>query len=133
MAAADQIKQLLFNMRDEARDVHMVPGIQNTLISTNEMALAKYVTVFNDQEVNIYDQNDVEIKSNRGAVLRGWRILGEGLWRIPLETNTHNNNNTGIFIVNKKPSDILSNHPPPLPEKINNVYELKTKPELIHY
>ena len=102
LAAADQIKQLPFNMRDEARDVHMVPGIQNTLISTNEMALEKYVTVFDDQEVNIYDQNDVEIKSNRGAVLRGWRIPGEGLWRIPTETNTHNNKNTGIFIVNKK-------------------------------
>ena len=62
LVAADQIKQLLFNMRDKTRDVHMVPEIQNTLISTNEMALAKYVTVFNDQEVNIYDQNDVEIK-----------------------------------------------------------------------
>ena len=78
MAAADQIKLLMFNMRDEARDVHMVPGIQNTLISTNEMALAKYVTVLENQEVNIYDQNDMEIKSNRGAVLRGWRIPGEG-------------------------------------------------------
>ena len=27
----------------------------------------------------------------------------------------------------------MSNHPPPLPDKINNVYELKTKPELIRY
>ena len=57
-----------------------------------------------------------------------------GLWLIPLETNTYNNNNNkGTFIVNKKPSDILSKHPPPLPDKINNVYKLKTKSELIRY
>ena len=71
MKAADKIKQLPYNIRDKARYIHMVPRIENTLLSTTQMMLAKYVTVFDDQEVNVYNQDyDLQIKETQGAVLR---------------------------------------------------------------
>jgi hypothetical protein len=71
LKAADKIKQLPYNIRDKARYIHMVPRIENTLLSTTQMMLAKYVTVFDDQEVNVYNQDyDLQIKETQGAVLR---------------------------------------------------------------
>ena len=33
----------------------MIPGIQNNLLSTNKFAKAKYILIFDEEEVNIYD------------------------------------------------------------------------------
>ena len=49
------------------------------MISTNRFAEEDYVQAFDKEQVNIYDANDVEIKTTRGAVLRGWRVPRGGL------------------------------------------------------
>jgi hypothetical protein len=73
-----------FNLRAPAADVHITPGItSNSLLSTGKCADADYITVFDKQQVNVYDVNDVTISVSRGALLRGWRD-DNGLWRIPL-------------------------------------------------
>ena len=54
IAAVDKIKQLTFKVREGAKNVHMIPGIQNNLFSTNQFAKAKYITIFDEEEVNIY-------------------------------------------------------------------------------
>ena len=74
IAAADEIKQLTFKVQEEAKYVHMIPGIQNNLLSTNQLSKAKYISIFDKKEVNIYDRTNTEIKTTRGAVLRGCRL-----------------------------------------------------------
>ena len=39
----------------------MIPVIQNNLFNTNQFAMAKYITIFDEEEVNIYDATNTEI------------------------------------------------------------------------
>ena len=113
----------------------MTPGLENHLISTNKFVEEDYVQVFDKEQVNIYDANDVEIKTTRGALLRGWCVLKEGLWRIPLVkgANQNSNQNTDRVAVSRASQQILQTMPPPTRDVVTNVYELKTKPELVRY
>ena len=43
------------------------------------------------------------------------------------------NLNTKTVIVNEPPSNLLGSQPPPPLQPINNIYELKTNPELVQY
>ena len=79
IAPADKIKSLPFDIREPARDVHMVPGIKHNFLSMNQFAEAKYITIFNNDAVNIYDATKTEVTVSRGSVLRGWRLRDEGL------------------------------------------------------
>ena len=54
IAAAEE-KQIPFKVLEEAKDVHMIPGIQNNLLSTKQLSKAKYITIFAEEEVNIYN------------------------------------------------------------------------------
>ena len=49
-------------------------------MSTNTFSLAKYITIFDKDMVNIYDATNTKITVLRGAVLRGWRVPSKGLW-----------------------------------------------------
>ena len=135
LGVADKVKHLPFDVRAQAKEIHMTPGLENHLISTNIFVEEDYVQVFDKEQVNIYDANDVEIKTTRGAVLRGWRVPKEGLWRIPLVKGADHssNRNTDTAALSKAPQQILQEMPPPTRDVINNVYELKTKPELVRY
>ena len=84
---SDKIKQLPFKIREGANDVHMIPGIQNNLLSTNQFTKAKYITIFDKEEVNIYDAKNTKTITTKGAVLREWRLPNKRLWRIPLDEN----------------------------------------------
>ena len=133
IAKAGEIKEMPLNIRKEAREVHMVPGIQNNLFSTNALAKAGYIQIFDNEQVNVYDSRNTKITVSRGAVLRGWHLPNEGLWRIPLVKQAHDaiNLNTDTVLVTTSPSKILAQQPPPTKILINNVYDLRTKPELI--
>ena len=131
IAAADTINEFKFDVHDAAKEVHMVPGIKNTLVSTNQFALANYATIFTKDMVHVYDMNNTKIEVSRSAVLKGWRVPKEGLWRIPLENDKPTiNKNTAL--VREDPL-IKLRQAPPKNESINSVYKLKTKPELIRY
>ena len=84
IAAATTIKQLPMEVRAPAKDVHIVPGINNNLINTSKFVDANYAWVFDNDEVSIYDKNNTKITTSRAAVLKGLRGPGEKLWRIPL-------------------------------------------------
>jgi len=133
LETALDIGHLATAVRSPARDVHITPGIDKTLlISTVKFAEAGYTTIFDHNEVNIYDQRDTSITASRPAILRGWREPGTNeLWRIPLVPVVRNNN-TDTIIVKRPPSEYLPHCPLPS-EAIHNVYELKTQPELIRY
>ena len=130
--AATEIAEYPFQVRDPARQLHITPGITtNSLLSTSKFAAADYITIFDKEEVNIYDANDTVITVTRGAILRGFKCPKSGLWRIPLVEMVRNNN-TDTIIVNRPPTEFLPARPPPI-DAIYNVYELKTQPELVRY
>ena len=134
---ASEVAEYPFKVRHPASEVHITPGVtSNSLMSTNQFAQAGYITVFDKEEVNIYDANDVKITVTRGAILRGWRDEETGLWRIPVcpTIRSHNvtNLNTQTILVKESPSELLPRRPPPI-EAIANVFELKTQPELVRY
>ena len=126
-----------FNVRAPASEIHITPGItSNSLLSTGKYAEADYITIFDKDQVNVYDVNDVAITVTRGAILRGWKDPKSGLWRIPLlptiRQTTVSNANTETVLVNKPPTEFLPQRPPSI-EAIANVYELKTQPEIVRY
>ena len=67
--------------------------------------------------------------------MRGWRVPKEGLWRFPIVkfANPHSNQNTDTVALARSPCQILEELPPPTHEIVSNVYEIKTKPELVRY
>ena len=44
---------------------------QDSLTSTSKFANARYITVFDKEEVNIYKASDATITVTRGAILKG--------------------------------------------------------------
>ena len=66
-----------------------------SVVSLRVLTNAKYIIIFDDDEVNIYDATNTEVTVLRGSVRRGWRLRDEGLWRIPLVANVQNEN-TGL-------------------------------------
>ena len=61
-SSADDIRLLEHDLRDGAREVHMVPGLSDTsLISAGKLADEGYVSFFDKDKVNIYDANNTEI------------------------------------------------------------------------
>ena len=61
--------------------------------------------------------------------MKGWRVPKEGVWRFPLLPTE----GAPAFDSQHSPQEILRAQPPPLPDNILNVYDLKTNPELIRY
>jgi hypothetical protein len=98
---ATKIAEYPFKVRSPAQELHITPGItENSLLSTSKFAAANYITIFNKEEVNIYDANDTIITVTRGAILRSFKCPMTGMWRIPL-VNLVQNNNTKTIIVNR--------------------------------
>jgi len=132
MVKATKIAEYPFKVRSPAQELHITPGItENSLLSTSKFAVANYITIFDKEEVNMYDANDTIIAVMRGTILRSFKCPMTGMWRIPL-VNLVQNNNTKMIIVNCPPLEFLPAGPPPT-KAIHNVYELKTQPELVLY
>ena len=75
------------NQRSPADEINIVPGIKHNILSMNQLAASKYIANFDEDKVNVYDTTNTKVTVSRGAVLRGWRLPKEGLWRIPLVLN----------------------------------------------
>ena len=87
-------------MQEPAQELRITPGItENLLLSTSKFAATNYITIFDKEEVNIYDANDTIIMVSRGAILRGWMDTKSNLWRIPV-VEVVRNNNTDTIVVN---------------------------------
>jgi len=98
---AREIGKLATNVRTPARDVHITPSITKTsLVSTAKFVDAGYTTIFDGNQVNIYDQHDTNITVSRAAIIRGWQERGTNEWLfwIPLVPIVRNNNTETILI-----------------------------------
>jgi hypothetical protein len=119
-----------FKVQEPANKLHITPGItKNFLLSTRQFAAANYITTFDKEEVNIYDANGIIIAVTRRAILQGWWDAATRLWHIPLVAVVRNINTDNV-IVNRPPIKFLPKCPPPT-DKIHNVNELNTQPELV--
>ena len=104
---------------------------KNNLLSTSKFIDAGYAWLFYQDEVSIYDKRNTKTTMYRAAVLKGWGLPEENIWRIPLlptanETDADVDERTANVAVS--PQDILRANPPTITEQINSVYDLKTKP-----
>ena len=135
LAAASKVKELPMEVREPAKDVHIVRGINSNLINTGKFIDANYAWVFDNDEVGIYDKTNTKIITTRAAVLKGWRSPHDNLWHIPLVKPGKSvaEGTEDIIAVAQSPQEILRSQPVGAPEELYNVYELKTKPELVRF
>ena len=129
MSPATELKQLPMDLRPPANQIHMVPGFKDNLLSTSKFVNAGYVWIFDQDKVCVYDMDNTKITTSCTAIMKGWCVPKEGVWRFPLLPTE----GAPIFDSKRSPQEILRAQPPPLWDKILNVYNLKTKPELIRY
>ena len=131
----------------------MVPAlVDQYLLSANKIFQVGYVTICNNQEVNIYDDRTAKIIASEEVVLKGWFFPKARMWHIPLRPHIINNN-TDTFLLNGPTGTeslnttytvpniarILQhiktncdNRPDP-DEAINNLYELPSTERTIRY
>jgi hypothetical protein len=124
---ATEIAEYPFEVRTLAKVLHITPGVsQNSLLSTVKFVDANYITIFDKDEVNIYDANDTIITVTIGAILRGWCNNKTNLWCILLVRMVRNLN-TDTVLLTRPPSEFLLKCPDPA-EAVHSVYELKSQP-----
>ena len=76
---ATNIVEYPFKLCKEARRVDIVPTLQSILMSIGKMVDIGYLTIFDKEEVNIYNMHNITFTVSRGSVLRGWRCNETGL------------------------------------------------------
>jgi hypothetical protein len=86
-APGEEVVDLHLPLRRKSRRGHTVRGITNSLQSLNSAVLDGYIPIFDGQHVHFYDSRNTKITVSRAAVLKGYYVPHEGLWRIPLVYN----------------------------------------------
>ena len=81
---AQDVVQLDLPLRDEATEAHTVQGLQHNLLSISRLTDSGYEAEFNRDRVSFFDAHGDRRVTPRTAVLHGWYVPEEGLWRIPL-------------------------------------------------
>jgi hypothetical protein len=129
---ASNMDKLHHDVCHPAKDVHIMPGTErDSLLSIPKFVDANYVAIFDKNKVNIYNANNTIITISCSVILRGWRCKQTKLWHVPL-TKIVKNEKTNTVLCDRCPTEFLPDRPPPV-EAINNVYKLKTQPELVRY
>jgi hypothetical protein len=128
-------KQAVLNndLRRAARDADIVPGLaMNSLLSTSKLADSNYITVFDKDEVKIFDAELANFKITGTAVLKGWRCPTTKLWRVPLQ-NDWNNLNTQTTLLSEQATQIIEKKKELLgpSEFVNSVYELPNTEQVV--
>ena len=78
-APASEIRLLDHDLRSPATELHMMPGLtETTLVSAAKLAEAGYVSIFDNDEVNVYDTYNTVITVSRSEVLRGYKCPQSG-------------------------------------------------------
>ena len=71
-------------LREPANQADSIPTIKRTLVSTSKVADAGYITVFDHDEVNVYEAASTTVQAEHDPVMTGWRDEQSGLWKVPL-------------------------------------------------
>jgi hypothetical protein len=65
------MNKLYNKLRDPAQSVHIVPQVQNSLLSTSKVVNADFIVIYDKQEVKFYDEKTTKITVSEEAVKRG--------------------------------------------------------------
>jgi hypothetical protein len=109
-----------------ANTANSIPSLKTTLISNSKLADAGYITVFNEEEVNVYDGATTKVVPTEQAILTGWRDKQTGLWHFPLKT-TIKNQTTDTSLLSKNDSTMITE------EIAANVHDLPSTEQVIKY
>ena len=88
--------------------MNVTPGVHTSLISVCQMADEGYVTVFLENECNIYDGQKAKIVISDKSVLKRYRCKNPGLWRIPLKGTILSENMDTIILDRPNPGESIS-------------------------
>ena len=133
MSKAGKKAKLDYNMREPATDADTVPNLStNSLLSTSKLADAGYITIFTKDEVKVFDGENVAIKVDGNAVMKGWRCPRTKLWRVPLKQEW-NNINTETALLSREAKDLIMKKREELDPKefVNSVYELPNLEQVV--
>jgi len=139
LAGAEDKTKLVLNLNDEATEAHTVPGgLKNNLYSVNKLVQAGYGAVFDQDHFAVVDAEKVSRLISRHAILKGFYSPDEKLWRIPLgnvKGADHRKYGCGETIATHlSPQTILRDGPPPPdPETLASVYDLRAAPQIVRY
>jgi hypothetical protein len=81
-----------------ARSVHIIPQVQNSLLTTSKVVDADYIAIYDKEEINFYDAKSTKITVSKESVLKGWQCPAAGLWRLPLVENPVNLNTDTLLL-----------------------------------
>jgi hypothetical protein len=109
------MNELRHKLHKPARSVHIVPQVQNSLLSTSKVVDADYIAIYDKEEANFYNAKTMKITILEKAVLRGWQCPAAGLWQLPLVENP----------VNLNTDTLLLDHPTE-PQSQNQLYTVQT-------
>ena len=68
------------------------------LLSTSKLADADYISIYEGEEVNVYDGRTAKITVSKAAVLQEWHCPSNGLWRVPLTSQVKNKNTDTLLL-----------------------------------
>ena len=71
---------------------------KNSLISTAKFAEAGYITIFDDEEVNVYNAQNTKVIVTWQAIIKGWFDKKANLWQMPLVPIVLNNNTNTVQV-----------------------------------
>jgi hypothetical protein len=125
--------KLLYDLREPANDVDMVPNLaMNSLLSTSKLADASYVTVFTKDEVKVFDTETAPFKMEGKVVMQGWRCPRTKLWRVPLTPSWTNENTETTLLSLEATKIMLEKREKRYPmEFVNSVYELPNQEQVV--
>ena len=85
VCASQQVRLPLAQLNAKAREGDELPSLHNNLVSVPKLSKHGYTTIFhpNQEGVDVYRSDEVEIVPMGEPVLRGWQEAN-GLWRVPL-------------------------------------------------
>ena len=72
-AKANETVTMEHNLHDPARTFDRVPDLTlNSLASTSKMSDAGYFSIFDEEEIRIYDARTTKVVTSKPPVLKGW-------------------------------------------------------------
>jgi hypothetical protein len=97
-ATATTMNKFHHNFCKPARSVHILPQVQNSLLSTSKVVYTDYIAIYDKEEVNFDDAKTAKITMSEESVLKGWQCPAAGLWWLPLIENPVNLNTNTLLL-----------------------------------
>ena len=132
LTEATEVKLIQRELKDPTRDIHIIPGIMmNSLLSTSKCTDTNYITVLMKKRLIYMMQLTLKLKWKMGKFSEGGDAKTQDYGEYHFVKNVLDSNLETV-IVNKLPTELLRNRPPPT-KAVHNMCKLKTQEEIFRY